>query len=196
MTLAWSATDPGGAGIRSYDVRTSVDGGVFATLAAGLTFTSMAIALVPGHTYRFEVRARDRAGNLGGWVAGATLRAYLPQQTYAGLTWKGTWKSATVAQCSGGSVRYATTAGASAAYSFTGRSIAWVTTLGPDRGAAKVYVDGVLVTTIDLHASTLVYRRIAFAKSWSAAGAHSLRIVVVGTAGRPRVDVDAFAVIR
>jgi len=195
-TLTWSAGDPGGAGVLSYDLRRSVDGAAFAPLLSGVSTTSMFLALTPGHAYRFEVRARDRAGNLGAWTAGSTIRAYLPQQTYAGLSWKGTWKSATVAQCSGGSVRYATAAGASAAYSFTGRSIAWVTTLGPDRGAARVYVDGILVTTIDLHATTLAYRRVAFAKAWSTTGAHSLRIVVVGTAGRPRVDVDAFEVIR
>jgi spore germination protein YaaH len=195
-TLTWSAVDPGGAGVLSYDLRRSVDGAAFATLLSGVHTTSMYLALTPGHAYRFEVRARDKAGNLGGWVAGPTIRAYLPQQTYAGLTWKGTWKSATLASCSGGSVRYATAAGASAAYSFTGRAIAWVTTLGPDRGAAKIYVDGVLVTTIDLHATSTSYRRVAFAKSWSAAGTHSLRIVVVATAGRPRVDVDAFEVIR
>jgi hypothetical protein len=195
-TVTWSATDPGGAGVASYDLRRSVDGGAFVALASGMTTTTMNVGLTPGHTYRFEVRARDRAGNLGGWVAGPTIRAYLPQQSYAGLVWKGTWKGATLDQCSGGSVRYATAAGASAAYSFTGRAIAWVTTLGPDRGSAKVYVDGVLVTTIDLHVTATTYRRVAFARSWSATGSHTLRIVVLGTAGHPRVDVDAFEVIR
>jgi hypothetical protein len=68
--------------------------------------------------------------------------------------------------------------------------------VGPDHGAAKVYVDGVLVTTIDLHAASTTYRRVAYARSWSASGNHTLRIVVVGTAGRPRVDIDAFEVVR
>ena len=194
--LTWSATDPGGAGILSYDIRRSTDGTAFASLATGVTAPSLAVSLTPGHSYRFEVRARDKAGNVGGWVAGPTIRAYLPQQSYAGLVWKGTWTSATQPECSGGTVRYATAAGASSTYSLTGLAIAWVTTLGPDRGAAKVYVDGVLVTTIDLHASTTTYRRVVFAKSWSYAGTHSLRIVVVGTAGRPRVDIDAFEVLR
>jgi hypothetical protein len=194
--LTWSATDSGGAGIASYDLERSVDGAAFSPYLSATTTTALGLSLIPGHTYRFAARARDRAGNVGAWVAGSTIRAYLPQDAYAGLTWKGIWRTATGPQCSGGSLRFGLGAGASVTYAFTGRSIAWVTMLGPDRGAARVYVDGLLAATVDLQSSIVVYRRVAFARSWSAAGAHSLRIVVVGTAGRPRVDVDAFEVIR
>jgi len=55
-----------------------------------------------------------------------------------------------------------------------------------------VYVDGAYRHTIDLHAATYQARRLAFVQRWSANGSHTLRIVVVGTAGHPRVDVDAF----
>jgi spore germination protein YaaH len=194
--LAWSAIDHGGAGVASYDLRKSVDGATFANFASATAATGIALALPPGHTYQFEVRARDKAGNVGGWVVGPVIHAYLPQESYAGPVWKGTWTSASLAQCSGGSVRFATAAGAGISYSFTGRAIGWVTTLGPDRGSAKVYVDGVLVTTVDLHATGTTYRRVAFAKSWSSSATHMLRIVVVGTTGHPRVDVDAFEVLR
>jgi hypothetical protein len=129
-------------------------------------------------------------------VTGPTLRAYLPQQTYTALRWKGTWGTATSWQYSAGSVRAATAAGASVSYAFTGRAVAWVTTLGPGRGAAKVYIDGVLVTTIDTNAPSFTFRHIAFARSWGSSGFHTIRIVVVGTAGHPRVDVDALEVLR
>ena len=39
----------------------------------------MNVGLTPGHSYRFEVRATDRAGNVGAWVAGPTIRAALTQ---------------------------------------------------------------------------------------------------------------------
>jgi hypothetical protein len=55
-----------------------------------------------------------------------------------------------------------------------------------------VYVDGVYRTTVSLYASTYTSRAIAYALNWSANGTHSIKIVVVGTAGRPRVDVDGF----
>jgi hypothetical protein len=194
--LTWSATDPGGAGVASYDLRRSIDGAAFASFVTGTPSASLGVTLVPGHSYRFEVRARDRAGNVGGWAVGPTVRAYLPQQTYAGITWKGIWRTVSGPNCSGNSLAYGLGAGASATYSFSGRSIAWVSTLGPDRGAARVYIDGTLVTTVDLRSASVTYRRVAFATSWSTSSTHSIRIVVVGTAGRPRVDVDAFEVIR
>lgn len=191
-----SATDSGGAGVGSFDVKRSVDGGTFAAIATNLTASTLAITLTPGHSYRFQVRARDKAGNVGGWVTGPTVRPYLPQQTNSYLTWRGSWNSASRPDYSGGSVRYATAAGASTSYSFTGRGIAWVTTMAPNRGAAKVYLDGVLVATIDTYGSATYVRRIMFAKTWSTSGFHTLRVVVVGTAGRPRVDVDALEVLR
>jgi hypothetical protein len=156
----------------------------------------MSIGLTPGHTYRFEVRATDRAGNVGGWVAGPTVRAALTQQTSTSITWTGTWTSVTDSRFSGGSVRYTTATWAKATYSFTGRSIAWVTTFAPNRGVAKIYLDGVLAATVDTTSATTTFHRVAFAKTWSASGFHTIRIVVVGTAGRPRVDVDGFEILR
>jgi len=55
--------------------------------------------------------------------------------------------------------------------------------------------DLVLLTKVDLLAGTLQQRRIVFSASGLTAGAHTLKIVVKGTAGRPRVDVDGFVVL-
>ena len=191
-----SASDPGGAGVRSYDIRRSVDGRAYTTLATGLTAKALGIALTPGHTYRFQVRASDRAGNVGGWVAGPTIRSYLPQQTNTAITWKGTWSKVQDRRFSGSSERFATAPGASVKYAFAGRAIAWVTTLTQARGSARVYVDGALVATVNLSATATTFRRVVFAKSWSTSGYHTLRIVVVGTGTHPRVDVDALEVLR
>ena len=194
--LTFSATDVGGAGVKSYDVRRSVDGGSYKVVASGLTSTILAVTLIPGHGYRFQVRPRDHAGNVGSWATGPTIRPYLPQQTSTAITWRGTWKTVVDPRFSGGSVRYATSTGASARYSFTGRAIAWVSTLAPTRGTAKVYLDGTLVATINLSSSTTTFGRVVFARTWASSGYHTIRIVVVGTAGHPRVDVDALEVLR
>ena len=93
---------------------------------------------------------------------------------------------------SGGTTRYATAAGSKATYTFTGSSIGWVTALGPTRGSATVYIDGVNKGTISLYSSTTTSRRIAFVASWPSQGSHTITIVAVGTAGHPRIDVDAF----
>ncbi|HUG29601.1 MAG TPA: glycosyl hydrolase family 18 protein [Candidatus Limnocylindria bacterium] len=195
-SLVLAGTDPGGAGIRSYDVKRSLDGGSYTWFATNVTSSSMAMSLTPKHSYRFKVRARDWAGNVGSWVAGATIRAYLRQQTNKAMRWKGTWRLGTSSSYSAGSDRFATAAGAAMTYSFTGRAIGWVTTLGPGRGTAKVYLDGKLMATIDTHAASVVFRRVAFTKTWASSGYHTIRIVVVGTAGHPRVDVDALEILR
>jgi hypothetical protein len=195
--ISWTSSDPGGAGVRAYEVKRSVDGGAFATLATGVTARSLPVSVTPGHSYRYEVRAIDNAGNVGAWVASSTFRPYLRQDTYGSLSWSAGWATVADATASGGSTRWATVAGARVSYTFTGRAIAWVTTFGPNRGLARVYIDGVLVATIDCVAATTMPRRVGFGgKAWSSSGTHTIRIVVVGTPNRPRVDVDAFEVLR
>ena len=78
----------------------------------------------------------------------------------------------------------------------TGRGIALVTTKGPGRGKVKVYLDGVYVETVDLYRSSVSYRVLAFSQMFASYGTHTIKLVGMGTSGRPRVDLDAFAVIR
>jgi hypothetical protein len=195
-TLAWSATDTGGAGIGSYEIGRSVDGAAYTTLAAATTATSFGVGLFPGHSYRYRTRAVDRASNLGAWTLGPTLYPALTQQTSSNVTWTGSWTTLYSTGYSGGSARIAASAGASSTYAFSGRSIGVVASRGPTRGQVKVYVDGVYSETIDLYASAASDRFIAFAKTFSGYGSHTLRLVVVGTLGRQTVVVDAFEVVR
>ena len=97
---------------------------------------------------------------------------------------------------SGGHSRTSVQTGATATIAFTGRAIAWAAPTGPTRGAARVYVDGVYRATVNLYRTSFGARRLVYRVAWTSAGAHQLKIVVVGTARHPRVDVDAFAIIR
>jgi hypothetical protein len=94
---------------------------------------------------------------------------------------------------SGGSTRRSTASGASARFTATGRSFAWVTTTGPTRGTARIYVNGTLTDTVSLNAPTTTYRVQAWSRSYSSDVTRTIRIVVQGAA---RVDLDAFAVVR
>jgi len=51
------------------------------------------------------------------------------------------------------------------------------------------------VTTIDLRRSSAQHRVLVFTRAWATSGKHIMGIRVVGTAGRPRVDVDAFIIV-
>jgi hypothetical protein len=142
------------------------------------------------------MRARDKAGNVSAYTTAYTWYPSLVQQSATSVTYGGTWSSISSASSSGGSVKYALVAGASASMTFSGRAVAWVTTLRPTSGVARVYIDGLLAATIDTTSATTVYRQVVYSRAWSSYTTHTIKIVVVGTAGRPRVDLDAFELIR
>jgi Transglycosylase-like domain len=110
------------------------------------------------------------------------------------IDYDGTWKSARHSGYAGDRVRYATTAGATATLSFTGRSVLWYGPVGKTRGKARVYLDGAYVKTVNLQRATFRARTVAFRATWKSAGAHTLRIEVVGTPGHPMVAIDEFIV--
>jgi hypothetical protein len=193
VTMTWTSTDAG-SGAASYDVARSVDGGAFAVVASGVTTASLAQSVASGHHYRFEVRTRDRAGNVGAWVAGPTLAPALVQQTSSAITWTSGWATLTSTSYSGGSARTALGVGFSATYAFTGRGIAVLMSRDPTYGQVKLYLDGTYLGTVDTNATTRGYRYVAYAKAFTA-GSHTLKVVVVGTSGRPRVVLDGFEVL-
>jgi hypothetical protein len=96
----------------------------------------------------------------------------------------------------GGTARSSSTKGSTVSYTFTGRSIAWVGLKAANRGKANVYVNGVLNATVDLYSSTTLRQRIVWSANYSTSATRTVTIRVLGTFGRPRVDVDGFVVIR
>ena len=190
VRLGWTATDET-SGTARYELGQSTDGGAYATVSTSLVSSTLDRALAIGHTYRFRVRAIDRAGNLGTWTSGASfaLRGY--QETSSAIRYSGTWHTGSSTSYWGGRDRYASNAGATVRLTSTGRAFAWVGSVGPTRGSARIYVNGVLVRTISLYARSVSSRRLLFALSWSTLAKRTITIAVVGTAGHPRVDVDA-----
>lgn len=195
VRLTWTASDSG-SGIASYEVQRSYDGGTFQTIAGAVTGKSLDLTMAPGHSYRFRVRATDRAGNRGAWSPSYTWYPVLAQQSLSTLAWTGTWAAAADPQASNGWVKSSTTAGDSVTYSFSGRAVAWVTTLRSDGGAVEVWIDGVLAATVDTYAEATTNRRVVFSRTWSGYGSHTIRLVNLGTEGRPRAELDAFEVVR
>ena len=194
MTLSWTGSDTG-SGVASYDVRQSEDGGAWDRIADATPATSLQTTVTPGHTYRFQVRARDKAGNVGGWSGGYTWYPRLVQESHGDLAYTGAWSTDAAAGASGDGTSMSTEPTASVKYTFNGRAVAWVTRLAPSSGEVAVYIDGNLVATVDTHAGAETERFVAFTTGWSSYGKHTIKLVVVGTEDRPRVDLDAFEVI-
>jgi hypothetical protein len=66
--------------------------------------------------------------------------------------------------------------------------------MASNRGKAQVYVNGVLKATIDLYSATTLKQRIVWSANYSTSATRTVTIKVLGTSGRPRVDVDGFIV--
>ncbi|MGW0957408.1 N-acetylmuramoyl-L-alanine amidase, partial [Streptomyces sp. NPDC002545] len=82
------------------------------------------------------------------------------------------------------------TKNASLTWTFTGRSVAWLVSRASTSGQADIYIDGTKTATVDLKSATTKYRDAIWTKTWPTSAKHTIKIVVVGTAGRPAVTTD------
>ena len=195
LRASWPSATDTYTGVGAYRVWVSKDGAAY-TYVGSTVYHSATIAANPFHNYRFKVDAVDRAGNFSAAIYSALVRAstYQNTSTRSPTAARGQRRRTTCISAD----RRATPAsvGASATLKFSGRSIGWIATLGPSRGSARVYVDGKLVTTVNLNSATAFYGRTVFTKTWTAIGTHTIKIVNLASAGHPAVDVDAFMVLR
>lgn len=77
-------------------------------------------------------------------------------------------------------VHYAETNGAAFEYTFTGTGVDWVTETHESQGEAEVYLDGVLVDTVDTHGDPAQGRgvqQVVYSVRDLSEGAHTLRVV-------------------
>jgi hypothetical protein len=112
------------------------------------------------------------------------------------IAYTGTWVLSDTPTYIGGKAKYSTRAGSTATASILGNRVGFLSRTGPTSGSARIYIDGVLKTTVNLYAPTTGIRKLVFTYSWSAIGNHKMKIVVVGTAGHPRVTLDQILVLR
>lgn len=194
VRVSWTGSDAT-SGVARYEMQRQVDG-VWKSAVSSLAGPSVVAGLATNHSYRFRVRAIDRAGNAGGWVTGQALRIDGFQESSTRITYRGTWRTGSATGYWGGRDRYSVAAGATARFSVTGKGFAWVAPVGPTRGRARVYVNGVLKQTVNLYSATGGQRRIVYATRWSTSASRTITIRVVGTAGHPRVDLDGIVVWR
>jgi hypothetical protein len=196
VRISWGASTDVDSGVKGYLVARSVDNGAYDAPAVLVPGTSTVRSLLVGHTYRFRITAVDAVGNQSLPVYGPIFRPTLYQQT-SGTVYTGTWSTSSSTSFSGGSARYTSVAGRYATFTATNaRSIGIVVPKSSNRGSFKVYVDGVYKATVSEYSATYKYRQLVYQYAWSAPGTHKIKILVKGTSGHPRVDLDAFVVLR
>jgi len=196
LLVRWGANDP--SGVCSYKLQRSLNGGPPQNVSlASKTSTSMAISVLPGTTTRrYQLQATDCVGNVSSFVQGPSVRLTAFQDGNKAIAYTQAWSGAGAPKAYGGSLHMTSKAGAQATLRFTGRQAAWVASRTSTRGSARVFIDGKLAGTVNLHSAVAMHKRIVFAHAWTADGAHTIKIVCNGTAGHPTVDVDAFLTVR
>ena len=195
VKISFSGADAG-SGIDHFVLYQSTDGGSFVVIADHVSTRTLTPNLRPGHVYRFAVRAVDHGNNVSQLRAGTTFRLTSVSQSASSVHYRGTWTTRTSWIWRGGTARRSIAAGATATNTFTGRSIAWLGLKAADRGRARVYVNGVLKATIDLYSVTTLTQRIVWSADYATSATRTVTIKVLGTSGRPRVDVDGFIITR
>lgn len=194
FSVKWGRTDTAASSpFANYDIEYAGADGSFGYTTSGASTTFSGVS---GRSYTFRARARDAAGNVSAWTA--TKQTTVPYDNSSmTFTKSSSWKKSSSSSLYRGSSRYATKKGAKASMSFKGGTAVYlITTTGPTRGKAKVYVDGKYVKTVSMYSATTTYRKPIFLKSLKGSGTHKVSIVVSPTSTRSRVDVDGLAVKR
>jgi len=194
-TVSWSASDAL-SGLDHYLVQQKTGSGAWATVSSTVTARSITRNLVASTIYQFRIRGWDKAGNATPIAYGTAFRLLRYEGSSTLVKPTGTWKTLTTSVASGGSTRYATTKNASVSMTVTGSGFAWIAPKGKTSGSARVYIDGAWITDVSLYRSTTLSKTIVYSVRWATSGTHTIKVVVLGTAGHSRVDLDAFIVTR
>lgn len=150
----------------------------------------------PGRTYYFRSRATNTNGTIRWSGLKRTIVPYDDRQlVYKKFGWGGsvndpdTWFYL-------GTVTYSKTKDQAIVYKFRGKTVSLISTKGPDRSKAKIYIDGVHRKTIDAYDPERKWRYRVFSAEFPKGGVHYLKVVNLATPGRTRFDIDALAVGR
>ena len=140
--------------------------------------------------YQYQATALDVFGNTSAPALSLALAPVVTQQTTS-VAYTGTWSNASGIGYSGGSARVSSKVGATATFTFAGKSVGFVSYRTATSGKVKVYLDGVLKATLNLKSSTIQSKRLVYTAN-TGAGTHKLKLVIVSG----KIAVDAFVVLK
>lgn len=184
LTLTWKATDA--TALKEVRLTAPV------AKTYGPTTGSASHTAKSGAATAWKMTAYDRAGNTA--AASVSGTPVILQETSAKKT--GKWTAKSSSSYLGGKSLTSSAKNASLTWTFTGRSAAWVVSRAATSGQAYVYVDGKKVATVDLKSASTKYRDAIWTRSWSTSAKHTVKIVVVGTKGRPALTTDGLVYLK
>jgi hypothetical protein len=200
VTVSWLAVDDAaGSGLDHYTLERSITGGAWTPvpLPTPLT-TSLATTVPTSGTVAYRVEACDVLANCTVvWSATGTLSPRITQQSSTAVKYRGTWSLSRSSTVSAGTIKYSRARNAYTTYTFTGRGIGFVAVKSSIRGYVKVYIDNKYRGQVNLYKTGATQvRLLAWQTVFATSGKHTIKLVVAGTARHPRVDIDAFVVMK
>ncbi|MET8166416.1 peptidoglycan recognition protein [Streptomyces sp. NPDC005329] len=184
VTLGWKATDD--KALRSVQLLSPT------AATFGPTVTTSSRTAKPGAATTWSMRATDYAGNAR--TVSSSFTPVIMQETSAVRS--GSWTARSSTSYLGGKSYSSGSKGASLTWTFTGRSASWVVSRASTSGQAYVYVDGTKAATVDLKSAGTLYRQAIWTKTWTGSAKHTIKIVVVGTSGRPTITTDGLVYLK
>jgi hypothetical protein len=184
LTLRWTGTDTGGAGVDSYDVRVRYASpyGAFTAYSQpaawqGLRTSALNLKLSQGYTYCYAVRARDKVGNLGGWSTERCATSVLDDRALSVST--GVVRGTSTAYTYGTYSRATATARAFVRTGIQARRLAVVVTTCATCGSIDVTHAGVYLGRISLTSTTTRVKQVRWLplQSTTRTGTVTLRTV-------------------
>jgi len=100
--------------------------------------------------------------------------------TAAGMSYSGVWYEEHYAEVMGGVIMVTPYSGDSVSYTFSGESVAVVSTRHWNYGIMDIYVDGELRQQVDLYAPETIAGDTVFSASGLGPGAHTIKLVCTG----------------
>ncbi|WP_027364766.1 right-handed parallel beta-helix repeat-containing protein [Desulfotruncus alcoholivorax] len=196
FTVKWAGYNESGV-VEGFNVQVKEgSGGTWQNWLTDTKETESKFLGVNGHTYYFRVRAKDDLGNWGKWSD--TMVTIVPLDDQSPLIkYEGNWDVTDFEGAFLNTLHYSITPGAVVSFRFASREIAWISTIGPDRGQALVYIDDKFQATVDLYNQVFQSRKPVFTTSLDA-NPHTIRIEVAQTKNEHskgyRVDIDGIAI--
>jgi len=221
INLSWSPSVDN-VGVTGYKIERSPDNIAFSQIDTSTNTSYSNTGLNPSTIYYYRIRAYDQAGNNSDYSSSASATTQVSsttttryEETSPGLSWTGTWTNFSYPSYSGGSTKYTNRAGASATFTFSGIQVSLIALKHPNRGIAKIYIDGTPIVNgdtalsgdtgsdksgVDLYRLTAKYQSLAYTSPVLTSGSHTIAIEVTGlknaSATNCYVDVDAFDVVQ
>jgi hypothetical protein len=162
--------------------------------------TSALVPIAPGGPYhQLRVRAENQLGVAAESPAGDPFQLAVHDDSDSAITYPTAWAQTSDTTAFDGKLHTTGSVGANVGMTFTGRSIAVVSPVGPTSGSIQICIDATVAigscTIVTEHSASAVAREVVYVSGPLAAGMHTATITSVASGSGAVFALDAFAVL-